>query len=70
MEPQIKCQGAAQAPHSVHKGPMEGIIIVDGRPRMERMDMSGISFESIQAFQRFNEWLSAEKPRDQKKDGN
>lgn len=48
---------------------MEGVIIVDERPQMERLDMSGISFESILALQRFNERLSEEQSKE-KKDGN
>lgn len=35
---------AEHQPQSVTKGPVEGIIIVDGRPRMERVDMPTISF--------------------------
>lgn len=31
-------------PQGVTKGPIEGIIIVDGRPQMERVDMPTISF--------------------------
>lgn len=34
---------ADHQPH-ITKGPVEGIIIVDGRPRMERVDMPTISF--------------------------
>lgn len=41
--------------HSIRKGPMEGVLIVDGRPQMERMDMPSISFESILALQRINQ---------------
>lgn len=41
-----------QQPQNVTRGPVEGIIIVDGRPRMERVDMPTISFESILALQR------------------
>ncbi len=40
------------APHTIYRGPMEGIIIVDGRPQMECLDMPSISFESIQALRR------------------
>ena len=29
---------------SDHKGPMEGMVIVDGHPRMESSDMPTISF--------------------------
>ncbi len=29
---------------SIRKGPMEGMIILDGRPTMERCDMPTISF--------------------------
>lgn len=39
----------------VRKGPVEGILIVNGRPKMERADMPCISFESILALQHFNE---------------
>ena len=71
LEKKTKCQTAEQVPYSVHKGPMKGIIIVDGRPWMECMvDMFGISFESILALQRFNEWYSSEQSKNQKKDGN
>lgn len=31
-------------PQSVTKGPVEGIILVDGRPQTERADMPTISF--------------------------
>ncbi len=31
-------------PQSVTRGPVEGIIIVDGRPQMERVGMPTISF--------------------------
>ena len=34
---------------------MEGILIVNGRPQMERSDMPSISFESILALQRFQQ---------------
>lgn len=37
---------------SVSAGPMEGMILVDGRPQMEYADMPCISFESILAMQR------------------
>lgn len=37
---------------SVSVGPMEGMILVDGRPQMECADMPCISFESILAMQR------------------
>ncbi len=46
---------AQQMQRTVRKGPMEGLLIVDGHPQMERMDMPGIRFESILALQRFNE---------------
>lgn len=36
-----------QPPHII-KGPVEGIIIVDGRPQMERVDMPTISFTKKQ----------------------
>ena len=34
----------SQVGPSVRKGPMEGMIIVDGHPEMERSDMPTISF--------------------------
>lgn len=34
------------------EGPMEGMILVGGRPQMERSDMPTISFESILAIQK------------------
>lgn len=52
---QVERQRAGTASPSIHKGPMEGVLIVDGRPQMERMDMPTISFESILALQRFND---------------
>lgn len=56
MELQTKRQTDKQASPSVHKGPMEGILIVDGRQQMECLDMPSISFESILALQHFNDW--------------
>ncbi len=42
-------------PISVQKGPIEGIILVNGRPQMERSDMPTISFESIQALMKLKD---------------
>lgn len=39
--------------HAIRKGPMEGMILVDGKPQIERSDMPVLSFESILALQRF-----------------
>lgn len=61
MTEQIERKAVGAVSPSVHKGPMEGILIVDGRPQMERMDMPTISFESILALQRFNEQSSDKK---------
>lgn len=46
---------ADHQPH-ITKGPVEGIIIVDGRPRMERVDMPTISFskEALKRLQELN----------------
>lgn len=44
---------AEQQPH-ITKGPVEGVIIVDGRPQMERVDMPTISF-SKKALERLQE---------------
>ena len=38
----------------VRPGAVEGTIIVNGQPQMERMDMPGISFESILALMKCN----------------
>lgn len=34
----------SQVTPSVRKGPMEGMVIVDGKPKMEHCDMPTISF--------------------------
>lgn len=39
---------------AVSKGPMEGMVIVNGRPQMERADMTVWTFESIQALQNYS----------------
>lgn len=52
---QIERKTVGIAVPSIRKGPMEGILIVDGRQQMECLDMPSISFESILALQRFNE---------------
>lgn len=52
---QVERKTVGAAAPSIHKGPVEGILIVNGRPRMERSDMPCISFESILALQRYNE---------------
>ncbi len=41
-------------PQSVTRGPVEGIIIVDGRPQMERVDMPTIPF-SAEVIRRLQE---------------
>lgn len=51
----VEDQRVEAAAPSIHKGPVEGVLIVNGRPRMERADMPCISFESILALQRYNE---------------
>ncbi len=45
---------AGYQPQSVTKGPVEGIIIVDGRPQTERADMPTISF-SAEVIRRLQE---------------
>lgn len=52
VTPQAEVPVIISAPQ---KGPMEGMIIVGGRPQMERSDMPTISFESILAIQRATE---------------
>lgn len=47
---------AEQQPPQITKGPVEGIIIVDGRPQIERVDMPTISFtkEDLKRLQGLN----------------
>lgn len=52
---------SGQMPPTIRKGPVEGIVIVNGRPQTERVDMPTISFESIQALMEFNERRQKEK---------
>lgn len=41
---------------SVHRGTIEGVVIVNGRPQIERADMPlTISFDSIEELERFCE---------------
>ena len=48
---------------AVHRGTIEGVVIVDGRPQVERADMPlGFSFDSIEELERFCE---AAKSRNQ-----
>lgn len=42
------------------RGPMEGMVIVNGRPQLEGADMPVISFESIAALMRWNETKTEE----------
>lgn len=46
VQTQQKVDEPAILPH-VAPGPIEGILIVNGRPQMERVDMPTISFEQI-----------------------
>lgn len=39
----------------IRKGPVEGLLIMDGRPQVERADMPTISFENIMALMKLNE---------------
>lgn len=41
-------------PQRITKGPVEGIVIVDGRPQTERVDMPTVSF-SKEALKRLQE---------------
>ena len=42
------------------RGPMEGMVLVNGRPQLEEADMPVISFESIAALMRWNETKTEE----------
>ncbi len=58
MEAQAQAQAkqiAQQRTLLVRKGPIEGMILVNGCPERERCDMPAISFESILALQRISE---------------
>ncbi len=55
VERTAETQAASPMAHSICKGPVEGVLIVDGRPQVERADMPCFSFESILAIQRFNQ---------------
>lgn len=39
---------------AIRKGPIEGLLIVDGLPQTERADMPTISFDSIAALLKVN----------------
>ena len=54
VEKQEQQEKAPQVP-VIRKGPVEGVLIVDGRPQVERADMPTISFESIMALMKMNE---------------
>lgn len=45
---------------SINRGPVEGMLLIDGRPQIERADMSTLSFDSVGALQQFlaeyNSW--------------
>lgn len=45
----------------VQKGPIEGIVIVNGRPQMERADMPTISFETIQVLKQLKKAAHSEE---------
>lgn len=51
---------------SVQHGPVEGMLLVDGRPAMEAVDMPVISFDSIQAIEHF---LASGRTEETKKGG-
>ena len=48
----MKAQQKKKA-ESIHRGPVEGMILVDGRPQIENVDMPTLSFDSIEALQQF-----------------
>lgn len=64
MTEQIGSRRVEASSPTVHKGPLEGILIVDGRPQTECLDMPTISFESILALQRFKEQYLDKKDGD------
>ncbi|MCI9403651.1 MAG: hypothetical protein HFF04_08275 [Oscillospiraceae bacterium] len=45
-------QEVSITPHTIQKGPLEGMVMVDGRPQVEQADMLTISFDSIEAIMR------------------
>lgn len=50
----MKIDTLIPASDSIQKGPIEGILIVNGRPQVEKADMPTISFESIRAILQAN----------------
>lgn len=58
----IQQEKATTGKIDVRRGTIEGVVIVDGRPQVERADMPlGFSFDSIEELERFCE---AAKSRD------
>lgn len=52
----IQQEKVAMGKIDVHRGTIEGVVIVDGRPQIERADMPlAFSFDSIEELERFCE---------------
>lgn len=52
----IQQEKAAMGKIDVRRGTIEGVVIVDGRPQIERADMPlALSFDSIEGLERFCE---------------
>ena len=48
-----KQQGVVHSPQ-IHRGTIEGVILVDGKPQIEQADMPlTLSFETIEDLERF-----------------
>lgn len=48
---------------SVQRGPLEGLLLVNGRPEMEAVDMPTISFESIKAIEQIEAYYHRKEKR-------
>ena len=59
----IQKNKATEGKIDVRRGTIEGIVIVDGRPQIERADMPlAFSFDSIEDLERFCEAVKSRSP--------
>ena len=59
----IQKKNATEGKIDVRRGTIEGIVIVDGRPQIERADMPlAFSFDSIEDLERFCEAVKSRSP--------
>ena len=59
----IQKNKATEGKIDVRRGTIEGVVIVDGRPQIERADMPlAFSFDSIEDLERFCEAVKSRSP--------